>query len=165
MSPGDPGTPDDGDPAPIVRPKGYVEDEPVVRQIGNRDLYLGNYLAARPDAHDHEFGHVLSASTDPQPSTTHHHPLADGPGNEWSRFAAAVDATRDLYRSDGALLVHCTAGISRSTALVATTLAAEEGHPLRDAIGIVQDARPPAVPHPALHELAVVYLAARSPRD
>ena len=142
------------------RPHGYIEDHAVVRRIGNRDIYLGNVHAADPDRHDWSFTFVLSATSEPQPLTTHHHPIVDGPEIEWSRFEAAVDATRDLYRRDGLLLVHCTAGISRSTTLVAATLAAEEGLSLSDALDAVTDARPFAQPHPHLHELAVIYLAA-----
>lgn len=147
---------------PLVRPKGYVEDEPVVRRIGDRDLYLGNALAASPEHHDRTFEYVLSASTDERPLTTHHRPLTDGPGNDWSAFEGAVDTARRLYRREGSVLIHCKAGISRSTTLVATALAAEEDRRFRDALAIVQDARPFAMPNPALHALAVIYLAAQS---
>ena len=147
--------------APTFSPQAYVEDHAVIRRIGERDLYLGNVHAADPDRHDRSFDFVLSATHDPQPSTTHHHPIVDGPEIEWPRFEAAVDATRDLYRRDGSLLVHCTAGISRSTTLVATTLAAEERLSLQEALSEVNERRPFAQPHPHLHELAVVYLAAR----
>lgn len=145
---------------PIVRPLNYVEDEPVIRRIGDRDLYLGNVFAADPGVHDRRFDHVLSLTTDDYPLTTHHEPLHDGPSNDWPAFERAVDTARTLYRQDGSLLVHCMAGISRSSGLIALTLAAEEDRPFRAALDIVHDARPSAMPHPALHELAVIYLAA-----
>lgn len=145
----------------LVRPLGHVENEAVVCPIGNRELYLGNWLAADPTFHDRSFDSVLSASRESHPLTTHHHPLHDGPETDWPEFERAVDTARRLYRRDGSLLIHCTAGISRSTTLLATTLAAEETIEFRDALAIVQDARPVAMPHPALHELAVIYLAAR----
>lgn len=151
------------DPDVLVRPKGYVEDEPVVRRIGDRDLFLGNALAARSECHGRTFDYVLSATDDEHPLTTHHRPLTDGPSNEWVAFESAVDTARALYRRDGSVLAHCRAGISRSSTLVATTLAAEEDRRFRDALALVQDARPYAMPHPTLHELAVVYLAARAP--
>lgn len=147
-------------PDPPIRPFGYVEDHPVIRRIGDRDLYLGNELAADPSVHDWEFDYVLSATAEPHPLTTHHHPLVDGSGNDWAAFRSGVDECRTLYRLDGSALVHCAAGISRSSALLATTIAAEEQRTLREALEIVQNARPFAMPHPALHELAVVYLAA-----
>jgi protein-tyrosine phosphatase len=139
-----------------------VADEPVIRRIGDRELYLGNGLAADGACHSREFRYVLSATDDEQPLTTHHHPLDDGPDNDWSVFEAAVDTARMLYRRDGSVLIHCNAGISRSSTLAATTLAAEEHRRFNDALDVVHEARPHALPHPALHELAVVYLAARS---
>ena len=145
---------------PTVRPFGYVEDHPVIRRIGDRELFLGNVYAADPERHDRRFDFVLSVTPDEHPLTTRHHPLEDGPGNDWLAFEAAVDAARGLIRSDGSVLIHCRAGISRSTALVATALAAEEDLRFRDALDAVQEARPHAMPHPALHEFAVIYLAA-----
>lgn len=149
-------------PKALVRPKGYVEDEPIIRRIGERNLYLGNAFAANPRYHDRTFEYVLSATDEEHPLTTHHRPLTDGPGNEWAAFEGAVDTARRLSRRDGSVLIHCKAGISRSTTLIATALAAEEDRRFRDALGIVQDARPFAMPNPALHTLAVIYLATRS---
>ncbi len=152
---------DDSPPGPVVRPVGYVEDGPVIRTIGDRDLFLGNEHAADPATHDRRFAYVVSATADPRPLTTHHRPLTDGPGNAWPDFERAVDTARTLYRRDGSVLVHCRASVSRSSTLLAVTLAAEEGRPLRDAFGLVRAARPCATPHPALVELAVAYLADR----
>jgi protein-tyrosine phosphatase len=152
----------DGDENVLVWPFGYIEQQPVLRSIGERDLYLGNKFAASPEHHDRRFEFVLSATHEPYPLTTHHRPLADGPDNAWSTFESAVDTARALYRRDGSVLVHCKAGISRSSTLLATTVAAEEHRPLREALDIVQSARPEATPHPALHEQAVLYLAAHS---
>ena len=146
---------------PRLRPLGYVESDPVVRCIGDRDLFLGNLLAADANAHDRTFNYVLSATSEEQPLTTHHRPLDDGPGNDWAVFEDAVDTARTLYRRDGSLLVHCKSGISRSSTLLATALAAEDDVPFSDALAIVQRARPSAMPHPALHEQAIVYLATR----
>lgn len=146
----------------FLRPLGYVESDPVVRRIGDRELFVGNLSAADRAAHDRSFRFVLSVSSAARPLTTHHHPLTDGPGNDWTAFAAAVDTARTLHRRDGSLLVHCKAGVSRSSTVLATALAAVERRTLREALGLVQEARPAAIPHPALHELAVVYLASRS---
>ena len=150
---------DGGESDPLVRPFGYVEGRPILRRIADRDLYLGNWLAATQEPDEREFDFVLSVTEDRYPLTTHHCPLIDGPGNEWTAFEEAVDTARSLYRREGPVLIHCKAGISRSSTIVATTLAAEEHRRLREALEIVQDARPFAIPNPALHELAVVYLA------
>jgi protein-tyrosine phosphatase len=143
-----------------VRPVGFVSDAPVIRQIGDRSLYLGNKHAARPEAHDRSFEHVLSATSEAYPLTTAHHPLTDGPGNEWAAFEAAVDTARRFVRAGGPALIHCKAGVSRSSTLLATAIAAEENRPLSNALASVQAARPIATPNPALYELAVIYLAA-----
>ncbi|MFC6964962.1 dual specificity protein phosphatase family protein [Halocatena marina] len=143
----------------IVRPLHHIEDEPIIRPIGERDLYLGNWRAADSAYHDRTFDHVLSATSSTPPMTTHHCPLTDGPDNEWRAFERAVDTARQLYRRDGSLLIHCTAGISRSSTLIATTIAAEEDRQLHDALSIVKQVRPMANPNPALHEWAVIYLA------
>lgn len=155
--------PDDSDDVVGVRPLGYVEDHPIIAQLGDRSLYLGNVHAADPSAHDLPFRYVLSATMEAQPGTTHHRPLVDGEGNDWQAFESAVETARDLYGREGRVLVHCKGGISRSATLLATTLAAEEGYTLREALGIVQTARPVAMPNPILHELAVMYLAAEGP--
>jgi hypothetical protein len=146
----------------FLRPLGYVEPAPVVRRVGDHELYLGNHHAADPTAHDRSFSFVLTVSSDEQPLTTHHRPLTDGPGNDWAAFTDAVDTARQLRRHEGSLLVHCKAGVSRSGTVLATALAAAEGYTLADALTLVQQARPAAVPHPKLHELAVTYLAVRS---
>lgn len=161
MDPNDPGGHTDPT-APLVRPIGYVEDEPISRRIGERNVSVGTARAADPTLHDEEFTYVLSTTADEQPLTTHHRPLIDGPDTDWQSFERAIDTARTLYRTGEPTLVHCKAGISRSSAVVATTLAAEEDRSFHEALAIVQEERPHAIPHPALHELAVVYLASRS---
>lgn len=146
----------------IVRPLHHIEDEAVIRRIGDRDLYLGNWRAADPAQHDRTFTYVLSPTSSTHPLTTHHCPLNDNADNEWKAFEKAVDTARMLYRRDGSLLIHCTAGISRSSTLIATTIAAEEDRTFHDALAIVKQARPTANPNPALHEWAVIYLAAQT---
>jgi len=152
-------------PAVYVRPLRYVEPGPVVRRIGSRDLHIGNRHAADPDAHDRTFDHVVSVSSDSYPLTTHHRPLIDGSNAAWETFAGAVDAARECYGRDGSVLVHCNAGISRSTAVLAATLAVEEERTVHDALTEIQDARPHALPHPRLHELGVTYVASERSVD
>jgi len=147
----------------LVRPLGLVPDAVVLARVGDRDAYIGNVHAANPAYHDREFESVLSATSDPQPLTTHHHPLVDGADNDWATFAAAVDATRDLLARDGSTLVHCKAGVSRSATLLATAIAAEDDRSLHDALDAVNRSRPFATPNPPLVVDAVTYLAANAP--
>lgn len=151
-----------GDSRLVVRPFGYTAEEAVVRQVGDRPLFLGNIGAARPGPHEDRFRWVVSLTADEEPLTSHHHPLVDGPGNEWASFAAAVDETRRLHGQDGGLLVHCEAGISRSTTVIAAALAVAEDRRFVDALHRVQEARPAAVAHPVLHRMGVSYVAARA---
>ena len=144
----------------VVRPLHHVEDEAVIRRIEERDLYLGNWRAADPSYHDQTFDYVLSPTSTDYPLTTHHRPLNDNSENKWAAFEEAIDTARRLYRQEGSLLIHCTAGISRSSTLIAATLAAEEDRQFTDALRIVQRSRPNASPNPTLHEWAVIYLAA-----
>lgn len=146
---------------PPIRPLGYLEDDPVIRRIGDRELYLGNRLAAETAAHDRRFASVLSLTMDEQPLTTHHHPMHDGPETGWPVFEQAVETARQLYRREGSLLIHCKAGVSRSSTLIAATIAVEEDRSFHEALDIVQAARPVATPHYALHDLAIIYLAAK----
>jgi protein-tyrosine phosphatase len=144
-----------------VRPLRWVPDYAVIRKIGDRDLYLGNRHAADPERHDREFAQVLSLNSDGGPLTTHHRPLIDGPANDSVDFAAAADCARRLHRQPGSTLVHCTAGISRSSAVTAAAIAVAEDQSFVDALHAVQDARPYAVSHPELHRQAVVYVQSR----
>lgn len=144
---------------PHVRPVGCHPEHPVVRRIGDRDLFLGNRFAADPDACDRTFDAVLTVAERSEPATTPHRPLVDGPEAEWSRFRAAVDAARRRHRADGSLLVHCKAGVSRSTTVIATTLATEADLRLVDGFDAVRRHRPHAVAHPWLRELAAYYVA------
>jgi atypical dual specificity phosphatase len=148
----------------VVRPFGHGHDRPIARRVGERRLFVGNAAAADPD-HDRtdalrRVDHVLSLTAEPQPATTHHRPLVDGPDNEWRAFEAAADAAcRLLGARPGSLLVHCSHGISRSAAVAAVAVAAVESRRFRDALTAVRSARPPATVHPALCEQAVWYLS------
>ena len=149
----------------VVRPFGYVHDDPVLVRVPGRHAWLGNVHAASERAGSTSFAFVLSLTEDAHPATTHHHPFVDGRDHDFAQFHAAVDDARVLFARDGDVLVHCKAGISRSATVLATAIAAESGQSLRDALELVRSARPVATPHPALVESAVAYLAAVDDRD
>jgi atypical dual specificity phosphatase len=134
---------------------------PVCRQLGSRPLYLGDRRAANPDLYEAEpvaFTGVLTLSRRPEPLTTHHHPLDDGANNRPREFDDAVDTARALVRQDGPVLVHCAAGISRSSTVLATTLAVEDERSFAEGLTVVQRHRERACPHPALREQARRYV-------
>ncbi|ERH10172.1 MAG: Dual specificity phosphatase, catalytic domain protein [halophilic archaeon J07HX64] len=146
----------------MTRPPGWSGEsggyDPVVVRVGDRELYLGDRGAADPATHEYTFEAVISLTHRPQPLTTHHHPLHDGSGNQFGLFAAAVDDSRSRLNEDGPVLVHCAAGISRSSTVITTTLAAEEGRGFDDVLGELKGHRERANPHPALRALAREYL-------
>jgi len=134
-------------------------DHPVVcEQLGDRDLYLGSARAAQPDVIDTDFAHVVTVSRVEQPLTTDFEPLVDGPGLDREAFVDAVDTARERHTDDGTVLVHCNAGISRSAAVIATVLACEEHHSLKDALTEIQQYRDRASPRTPLRNAAKHYL-------
>ncbi|MFB6268428.1 MAG: dual specificity protein phosphatase family protein [Halobacterium sp.] len=144
----------------FVRPYGYAASEPVVAALGTGDAFIGNEAAATA-ACDRDFAHVLTLTPTPAAATTHHRPLTDDDENDWRAFVDAADTARELLAADGSVLIHCRAGVSRSAAVAAAATAVSTGESFVDALHAVQDARPQAVPRPALHELGVHYVADR----
>lgn len=122
------------------------------------ELFLGNVYAAK-EGYDHEFDHVLTVSENEQPLTTDHQPLRDNMTISYERFEAAVDLARERYREEGSLLIHCSAGLSRSVTVMATMLTAEEVYPsFEHAVAKIQQSQSEAYPNPALLEQAERYL-------
>lgn len=134
----------------------------VCEQIGHRPLYLGSARAASEGVVDCEFDHVISVSSYSQPRTTKFVPLVDGPGVEYSGFKEAVEAAREGYQQGDLTLVHCEVGISRSAAVLATVLAAEEGMTFEEAIKEIRKYRSRASPQRPLRESAEQYLQEES---
>jgi atypical dual specificity phosphatase len=82
-------------------------------------------------------------------------PMLDGPQNGRGAFAEAVSAARTALEGGETVLVHCSAGASRSPAVAAATLALHEDRSLEDAFEQVAARRPAADPHPAMIRQAV----------
>lgn len=77
-------------------------------------------------------------------------PMRDGPQNDREAFTEAVVAVRSALERDEPVLVHCSAGASRSPAVAATALALHEDRSLEDAFERVADRRGAVDPHPAV---------------
>jgi atypical dual specificity phosphatase len=112
---------------------------------------------------DPEF--VVTVSERRTNATTDHHPLRDGYVNDRGDFTAAVETARKRYTQSGTVLVHCAAGISRSTTVIATTLAVEEECSFDEAVAKVAAHRERARPHEKLRINALNYLATRHDRQ
>ncbi|MFB6157366.1 MAG: dual specificity protein phosphatase family protein [Haloferacaceae archaeon] len=87
-------------------------------------------------------------------------PLVDGSDNAYDDFRHAADSLARLLEEGYTTLVHCTAGRSRSAAVVAAVLAVQRDTDVGTALGRVEVKR--AVdPHPHLVEQAERYVAER----
>jgi protein-tyrosine phosphatase len=85
-------------------------------------------------------------------------PLIDGPQHSREQFRNAVEATVAALETEGGVLVHCSAGASRSPAVAGTALALVEGTELETALQQVADNRDAVDPHEALlRQAAHVY--------
>jgi hypothetical protein len=90
-------------------------------------------------------------------------PMVDGPRNDADAFGRAVAAAREALAAGETVLVHCSAGASRSVAVAATALALERDPGLEAAFERVAANRPAADPHPTLVQRAADhYTAERS---
>lgn len=130
----------------------------VLKRIGDRELFIGDVESARPEMHDRSFETVVSLTLESEPLTDVHHPLKDGPGNTQAAFDAAVDDAREALRSEGTVLIHCAAGISRSTTVLSTAVAAEEDREFDEVVEEVRESRSEVAPNAALRYLARQYL-------
>lgn len=140
---------------------GYEFPDAIAVRIGDRDLWIADSGAIDPDNLDAmgiDPEYVVSVNTDPTAATTDFHPLDDARVNDPDEFAAAVDATRDRLNQNGVTVVNCTAGVSRSTTVLATAIAAEEDIPLNRVIDYIQQYRERAQPHKKLQINAYGYL-------
>ena len=84
--------------------------------------------------------------------------LIDGPQNSREQFTKAVEETVAALAADESVLVHCSAGASRSPAVAGTALALAQDMDLEDALQQVADNRAAVDPHEALlRQAAHVY--------
>lgn len=131
-------------------------------KIGNRNVWIANSGGVEPThlaAMDLDPAFVVSVNQTATEATTDHHSLKDGYVNSQQRFRAAVEATRKRLREDGIVIVNCAAGISRSTTVTATAIAAEESLSFDAVVEEIKETRPLARPHPKLQLNALAYLA------
>lgn len=90
----------------------------------------------------------------PEAITVAEYPLIDGPRNDFENFRRAVDGLSALLAGGETVLVHCSAGSSRSGAVGAAALARQDGIDVETALARIQREKPDVDPHPALLEHA-----------
>lgn len=124
-------------------------------------LYLGPCSAASNKAFltANSITHVLSVGSTPAQKlegvTYHRLSLADSPTSSISKVSdeacKVIDAAiqpKAKGGCNGRILVHCSAGISRSPTLVIAYLMKSRTMPLKAALGLVLKARPQVSPNP-----------------
>lgn len=96
-----------------------------MRQVRD-NLWIGDCLDAK--RHHEDFDTIISMVRIDQYDSGHadyRFPIADGE-HDHHTFGKAVRQARESYDEGGKLLVHCQAGVSRSTAVVTAMLAVKE---------------------------------------
>jgi protein-tyrosine phosphatase len=134
----------------------------------DENVHIGGYLAAADPAYVEARGytHILKLFPD-DPSYrggTHRHPgvqykvvdaddLPDYPLDR--HFAECLQFIQKAIRENGQVLVHCHAGVSRSSTIVILHLMINTGLPLSAAYARLKAARPVINPNPGFWDLLV----------
>jgi len=120
-------------------------------------LYLGDYQAAGDLDALKQAGitHILIAAEEcsarfPEQFTYKKVPIADSlQTNLGTCMEAAVEYVREALGSGGKVLVHCTAGVSRSASLVIAFVMQEKQWGVAQTLSWVREKRPIVAPNPA----------------
>lgn len=137
-----------------------------MRQI-DTELYLGDAQDAGRPAELRRRGvtsvvSLIHADPDepyPEAASVARFPLIDGPKADREPFAAAADRVRSELAAGEVVFCHCSAGVSRSAAVVAAAIAVRDGESFQSGLDRVEAAKPNVNPHPALVELGKGYAA------
>jgi protein-tyrosine phosphatase len=86
-------------------------------------------------------------------------PMLDGPRNEYSSFADAAETVVERREAGKRVLVHCSAGASRSPAVAAAAMTRLTDRNLDEAFEQVLARRPEVDPHEALVRRAATFVA------
>ncbi|KAI0079422.1 DSPc-domain-containing protein [Panus rudis PR-1116 ss-1] len=117
-------------------------------------LYLGPCSAASSSFVSSEgITHILSIGSTPAtkfPNITYERiPLTDSPTSSLAEAASSAATFLDAVEAKGGkVLVHCSAAISRSPAVVAAYLVMRKKIPLKEAMGRIVRSRPSVSPNP-----------------
>lgn len=146
---------------------GFVEDESLDLQVGVVRPFL--LLASQDAAHDidtlvrHKVSHVLNVAygvSNPFPDRLTYKTLQilDLPDTDITSYleecSLFIDQARD---KDGVVLVHCNAGVSRSSSVVIGYLMLREKLPFEEAHRQVKTARPAVRPNPGFYQQLRLY--------
>jgi len=116
-------------------------------------FYLGSVPAVnRSNLDDHGITHIVSVLNGFKPKWTNmykylHIDIIDTPSSELYQYFEKTFEFIEKGRQEGAVLVHCFAGISRSATVVVAYIMRKLKLTLDDALGLVTDARPIVCPN------------------
>ena len=82
-------------------------------------------------------------------------PMVDGPQNSQEAFAEAVETVIEHRKNDQSVLIHCSAGASRSPSVAAAAIAHLTGKDLNEGFNQIINQRSETDPHDALVRQAV----------
>ena len=113
-----------------------------MREIIPEQLWIGNAMDGRDSCalFDADITAVVDLAIEELPLEPSREivycrfPLADGAGNEPALISAAISATAALIRDRMRTLVCCSAGMSRSPAIVAAALAIVQGEAIGECL-------------------------------
>jgi atypical dual specificity phosphatase len=111
--------------------------------LGPRSSVSSTFIAANA------ITHVLSIGSTPASTLpVHYHrlSLSDDPSSSIDQVSEKADAIIEAAK-DGRILVHCSAGVSRSPTIVAAYLMKKCDMALKDALGLIIRARPAVRPN------------------
>lgn len=141
---------------------GFVEDTSLDLQVGVVRPFL--LLASQDAAHDidtlrrHKVSHVLNVAYGvdnlfPDQLVYKRLQILDIPDTDITSYLEECSSFIDQAREqDGVVLVHCNAGVSRSSSIVIGYLMLTEGLTFDDAYGQVKQARPTIRPNPGFYQ-------------
>ncbi|XP_028323757.1 dual specificity protein phosphatase 19-like [Gouania willdenowi] len=141
---------------------GFVVDTSLDLHVGVIRPFL--LLASQDAAHDtdtlrrHKVSHVLNVAygvSNPFPDQVVYRTLQilDLPDTQITSYLEECSSFIDQARQqDGVVMVHCNAGVSRSSSVVIGYLMLKEGLSFDDAYSQVKDARPSIRPNPGFYQ-------------
>ncbi|KAF0027764.1 dual specificity protein phosphatase 19-like [Scophthalmus maximus] len=148
---------------------GFVEDKSLDLQVGVVRPFL--LLGSQDAAHDadtlqtHKVSHVLNVAYGvsnlfPDQLVYKTLQILDVPDTDITSYFGECGAFIDQAREEGGVvLVHCNAGVSRSSSVVIGYLMWREGLPFGDAYSQVKQARPSTRPNPGFYRQLQNYKA------
>ena len=128
------------------------------------EVFNGIYVGTESDAGDEPL--LRKHGVDTVISLTHRNPetgdttrvdvpMVDGPQNNYQAFAEAVETVVENVENDRCVLVHCSAGSSRSPSVAAAAITHLTENNLNEALNQIIEERPETDPHDALVRQAV----------